>query len=261
MQELVNATNQTPIEIALGIDKDGMTTARTLYEFLNGEKSHFSRWVKTNILDNDFAVENEDYVRLAIKGETPTGGAIQREDYKITASFAKKLSMQSKTAKGEQARQYFLKVEEKLKEAAHRTVPMTVPEQIQLLAMGNVELNQKVDNLDKKIDRLELDLPILGIEIDRITSAAKKKGVECLGGKNSEAYRDKTLHGKVFNDIYRELKHQFGISGTYKAIKRSQCDLAVSIIEGYQLPYVLLEQVQFKNSQLGLFCNTPGQFA
>lgn len=56
---------------------------------------------------------------------------------------------------------------------------MTVPEQIQLLAMGNVELNQKVDNLDKKIEHLEYDLPILGIEIDRITAAAKKKGVEC----------------------------------------------------------------------------------
>lgn len=34
MQELVNVMNQTPIEIALGIDKDGMTTARKLYEFL-----------------------------------------------------------------------------------------------------------------------------------------------------------------------------------------------------------------------------------
>ena len=161
--------------------------------------------------------------------------------------------MQSKTVKGEQARRYFLKIEEKLKESAYRTVPMTIPEQIQLLAMGNVELNQKVDDLDRKIDRLELDLPILGIEIDRITSAAKKKGVECLGGKNSEAYQDKSLRGKVYNDIYRELKHQFGISGTYKAIKRSQCDLAISIIEGYHLPYVLLEQVQFKNSQIGLW--------
>lgn len=33
--------------------------------------------------------------------------------------------------------------------------PMTVPEQIQLLAMGSVELTQKVDRLDQKIDRLE----------------------------------------------------------------------------------------------------------
>ena len=252
MQELVNVMNQTPIEIALGIDKDGMTTARKLYEFLGLAQGQFSRWCKRNITENDFAVENEDYLRLDMNVETPTGGVIQREDYKLTASFAKKLSMQSKTAKGEQARQYFLKVEEKLKETVRHAVPMTIPEQIQLLAMGNVELNQKVDNLDKKIEDLEYSLPILGIEIDQITAAAKKKGVECLGGKNSEAYADRSLRGKVYNDIYRELKRQFGVT-TYKAIKRNQCDMAVEIISGYQLPYVLADQVQYRNAQGNLW--------
>lgn len=36
--ELASTSTQTPIEIALGIDKDGYTTARALYEFLSGEK-------------------------------------------------------------------------------------------------------------------------------------------------------------------------------------------------------------------------------
>ena len=31
--ELVSTSTQTPIEIALGIDEDGMTTARALYDF------------------------------------------------------------------------------------------------------------------------------------------------------------------------------------------------------------------------------------
>lgn len=132
------------------------------------------------------------------------------------------------------------------------TAPMTIPEQIQLLAMGNVELNQRVDTLDKKIENLEYNLPILGIEIDKITAAVKKKGVDCLGGKDSNAYQDRSLRSKIYNDIYRELKRQFGVS-TYKAIKRSQCDTAVGIINEYQLPYVLTEQVQYKNSQVNLW--------
>lgn len=160
--------------------------------------------------------------------------------------------MQSKTVKGEQARQYFLKVEEKLKETVRRTIPMTIPEQIQLLASGNVELNQKVDDLDKKIERLEYDLPILGIEIDKITSTVKKKGVECLGGKESPAYQDRSLRGKVYSDIYAELKRQFGIT-TYKAIKRNQCETAISVIDNYHMPYFLAEQVYFRNAQLNLW--------
>lgn len=248
MNEITNNTaNQTPIEIALGIDEEGYTTARALYEFLSGEKSHFARWAKKNIEENEYFEEDVDWWRFA----TVANGNECR-DYRLTTDFAKHLSMESHSAKGKIARQYFLKVEEKLKETVRHAVPMTVPEQIQLLAMGNVELNQKVDNLDKKIEHLEYDLPILGIEIDRITAAAKKKGVECLGGKNSEAYADRSLRGKVYNDIYRELKRQFGVT-TYKAIKRNQCDMAVEIISGYQLPYVLADQVAFKNAQANLW--------
>lgn len=130
--------------------------------------------------------------------------------------------------------------------------PMTVPEQIQLLAMGSVELTQKVDRLDQKIDRLEADLPILGIEIDKITCAVKKKGVECLGGKDSEAYADRSLRGKVYSDIYAELKRQFGVT-TFKAIKRSQCNDAVEIIGQYKLPYILATQIQVENAQVNLW--------
>ena len=131
-------------------------------------------------------------------------------------------------------------------------VSMTVPEQIQLLAMGSVELTQKVDRLDQKIDRLEADLPILGIEIDKITCAVKKKGVECLGGKDSEAYADRSLRGKVYSDIYAELKRQFGVT-TFKAIKRSQCNDAVEIIGQYKLPYILATQIQVENAQVNLW--------
>jgi anti-repressor protein len=38
------------------------------------------------------------------------------KDYKLTAAFAKKLSMTARNEKGEQARQYFVKTEDKLKE-------------------------------------------------------------------------------------------------------------------------------------------------
>lgn len=121
MNELdIHTGNQTPIEIALGVDDEGMTTARKLYEFLELDKSHYGRWAKSNITDNVFAVENEDYWRFAINGETPTGGKIEREDYKLTSHFAKRLCMQGKSIKGELARQYFIGTETALKKVAER---------------------------------------------------------------------------------------------------------------------------------------------
>lgn len=108
--EVLVTSEQTPIEIALGIDEEGMTTARKLYSFLELAQGQFSRWAKTNIIDNSFAVENEDYWGFDIDVE-----GNKTVDYKITANFAKKLSMLSKSERGEQARNYFIGCEQSLK--------------------------------------------------------------------------------------------------------------------------------------------------
>lgn len=118
MNEVLEKTMQTPIEIALGIDENGMTTARKLYEFLGLAQSQFSRWVRMNVLDNEFAEENIDYWRFDIDVETPTGGKVQREDYRLTAHFAKKLSMKGNGERAEEAREYFSHIEERVKQKA-----------------------------------------------------------------------------------------------------------------------------------------------
>ena len=100
MQELSEVTMQTPIEIALGVDENGMTTARKLYDFLGLAHGQFSRWAKTNITDNEFATENEDYWRFDIDVE-----GNRTVDYKLTAHFAKKLSCKCNGAKADEARE------------------------------------------------------------------------------------------------------------------------------------------------------------
>ena len=97
---------QTPIEIALGVDENGMTTAKKLYEFLEMDKSHYSRWAKANIVDNEFATENEDYFYSPSMANESSRGNFA-DDYKLTAHFAKKLSMKGNGEKAEEAREYF----------------------------------------------------------------------------------------------------------------------------------------------------------
>lgn len=113
------------------------------------------------------------------------------------------------------------------------------------------EVDSKVDAVNEDLQNFKQDMPILGIEIDKITSAVKAKGVNVLGGKESNAYKDRSLRGKVYSDIYAELKRQFGVT-TYKAIKRSQCEIAVDIIQHYELPIILKEQVVNCNAQMNM---------
>lgn len=245
----INTASQTPIEIALGIDEEGMTTAKILFDFLGMSRNNYSRWYKTNITDNQFAEEGIDYFPFLTNEEC---GGQASYDCKITASFAKKLSMQSKSAKGEQARQYFLKVEDKLKETVRYPVPMTIPEQIQLLAQGNVELNKRIDDIQTEFETLKMDLPILPIEAEKITEAVKRKGTLVLGGKESNAYNSRSIRQKVYSNIHSNLRYQFQVK-SYKAIKRSQVEQAVKIIGEYKPPVFLKNEIDTENAQQRFF--------
>lgn len=113
-------------------------------------------------------------------------------------------------------------------------------------------VDNKVDMLAEDLEQFKQELPLFGIDEDKIVTAVRRKGTECLGGKGSNAYNDKTIHNKVFRDIYRELKHQFGITGTYKQLKRNQCDMAVQIVDGYTLPIFLADQINDCNAQISM---------
>lgn len=113
-------------------------------------------------------------------------------------------------------------------------------------------VDNKVDSLADDLEQFKQELPLLGIDEDRIVTAVRRKGTECLGGQDSNAYKSKSIHNKVFRDIYREVKHQFGISGTYKQLRRNQCDMAVQVVENYSLPMFLAEQVNDCNAQINM---------
>lgn len=113
MNDLETTKMQTPIEIALGVDENGMTTARALYDFLELAQGQFSRWAKTNIESNEFYEEGKDWWGFDI-----VSNGNNCKDYRLTTDFAKHLSMESHSSKGKIARQYFITVEDKAKEMA-----------------------------------------------------------------------------------------------------------------------------------------------
>lgn len=127
--------------------------------------------------------------------------------------------------------------------------PMTTEQKIQLLAQGNVELTEKIDKVDKDLQEFKADMPLLALECQRITRAKNQKVVPLMGGKDAPAYKNKSLMHKVYSDVDAQLRREFGVN-TYKAIKRSQCDLAVEIIKKYELPRCLREEIDDENSQM-----------
>lgn len=135
--------------------------------------------------------------------------------------------------------------------------PMTTEEKIKLLAQGNTELSERVDRVEDKIGSLENDMPLYGCEIDEVQKLVKRKAVSVLGGKDSEAYADRSIRSQTFKDIYCQLKREFGCVATYKSIKRRYIDNVREFIDGYSAPTALSEQISGANAQMnmGQYCD------
>lgn len=204
-----DTSKQTPIEIALGVDENGMTTAKKLYEFLEMDKSNYSRWVKRNITENEFADEDIDYYSSNVTSE---GRGNFAEDFKFTAHFAKKLSVQGKTARAEEAREYFTRLEEKVKEAGINRQQLS-PETKALFGLieniAKQELEQKrqaekLEQLDNKVDSIKEVVALNPNDWRKDTSKLFSKMALSLGGYE---------HIKLLREeSYRYLAERMGVS-------------------------------------------------
>lgn len=135
----IDTSKQTPIEIALKIDENGETTARALYEFLDLDKSHFSRWAEKNIENNEYYDENVDWWGFAI-----VANGNKCKDYRLTTDFAKHLCMESHSKKGKVAKNYFVQMENKVKQDIANRKNLS-PELQMIYAMLDVQAKQELE--------------------------------------------------------------------------------------------------------------------
>lgn len=145
-----STSDKTPIEIALQIDSDGMTTLSKLYNFLEINPSNYSRWCRKNIINNPFANEGYDYISFRHHEENPSLGGRPKTDYKLTSDFAKQLCMTVRNERGKQARDYFIACEQGLKVATTKLQARN--DDIQALAQNVNILVQKIDSLFNSLE-------------------------------------------------------------------------------------------------------------
>lgn len=210
-----------------------------------GSPSVYREWAKRRLTDID-AIENEDFQGVEIS--TPSGQA--RKDHIIKLDTAKEMAMLERNEKGKQVRRYFIQVEKKYKEKSTDLSDLSV--ELQAIIMHD----KKIQRIETRMDRLEFDIPLYGAEADEICNHVKRKGIEMMGGKSSNAYKDTKIRSAVYTDIYNQIKREFGLYDdkgrykSYKALKRKYIYDAHEVIDAYELPTFLKELVSDSNAQL-----------
>lgn len=120
-------------------------------------------------------------------------------------------------------------------------------------AANEREQDKKIAKHDRGFRDIEEEYPLLPPEADDLSNAVKRKGVEILGGKKSNAYADKDLRSRVYRDIYGEIKREYGLINerggqiSYKKLKRKYLQGAFDVVESYTCPMALEEEIQSLN--------------
>ena len=190
-----------------------------------------------------------DHCKGVTKRDTPTSSGVQSMSY-IGEGDLYRLIMKSKLPSAEKFESWVMdEVLPSIRSTGYYVKPLTTAEQIKLIAQGNMELGERVDKVEDKLSNLENDTPLYGCEIDEVQKHVRKKGVEVLGGKGSEAYRDGSVRSQVYSDIYNQLKREYGCVSSYKSIKRKYVDDVHVFIDRYEPPTALSEQIRDCNAQ------------
>ena len=210
-------------------------------------RSRFNDWIRNRLNDCE-AKEQEDYE--AFTKNLVNGG--QSKEYLIKLDTAKEMAMLERNEKGKQVRRYFIAIEKKYKESGSDLAGLST----ELRAV--IVVDKRVTKIENRIDRLEYDIPLYGSEADELCNHVKRKGVEMLCGKESNAYKDTKVRAAVYTDIYNQIKREFGLYDdkgrfkSYKALKRRYIYEAHELVDCYELPTYLEEQVRECNAQMSM---------
>ena len=190
-----------------------------------------------------------DHCKGVTKRDTPTSSGVQSMSY-INEGDLYRLIMKSKLPSAEKFERWVMdEVLPSIRKTGSYNKPMTTSGQIQLLAQGYTELEQEVNNIKDVVGELKDNAPLYSCDIDEIQQHVKRRVVNILGGKQSEAYRDNSIRNKTFSDIWTQLKREYGCVYTYKSIKRKYVADVHEFIDCYVVPKYLDELIQDTNAQ------------
>lgn len=194
-----------------------------------------------------------DHCKGVTKRDTPTNGGVQPLSF-IPEGDVYRLTARSKLPQAEKFESWvFDEVLPQINHTGGYRVPQNPMEALQLMFDAQRNTDMRVTNLKEDVDNRFKDLPLVGDEPEEIVSEVNAIALKLLGGKKSNAYSDKSLRARVYQDIWHEVKHKFGVR-KYKAIKRKYMPNVKAVLEAYTCPQNLLEEIFAVNQQDGASC-------
>lgn len=230
MNQLINITQNE--------NNDSVVSGRELHGFLKVTE-RYSTWFK-RMVKYGFE-ENVDFVGCKVFN---TLAKQELQDHALKLDMAKEISMIQRTAKGKEARQYFIQVEKEYKQ--QQQVPLTLDQQIAAIATGYGSVKEELVEVKDQVADLTNRFGLPSNKAKVLQKKVATKVYMFTGGKASNAH--KKIGSKVFREFYKDLNNRFDVV-KYSDIPLSRYEEALEYLEMWQPAFNTTLEIRSLNSQ------------
>lgn len=227
------------INITQNDHNESVVSGRELHEFLE-VKTPYHIWFE-RMTEYGFT-ENVDFIGFEQKS-SKLGGR-PSVDHALKLDMAKEISMIQRTAKGKEARQYFIQVEKEYKQ--RQQAPLTLDQQIAAIATGYGSVKEELVEVKDQVADLTNRFGLPSNKAKVLQKKVASKVYMFTGGKSSNAH--KKIGSKVFREFYKDLNNRFDVV-KYSDIPLSRYEEALEYLEMWQPAFNTTLEIRSLNAQ------------
>ena len=235
-------------ELVIMNNNQAVTTSLILADTFEKEHKNVIRAIETKI--GELKIEQSS--KMFSKGEYTNSQNKRQPMYYLNRDGFTFIAMGFTGKKADEFKLKYIEAFNKMEQIVRQELPQTPEEKLALTMQVTLRLDKRVGNLEKSIDEIQNKSEIDSDQRYKLWVARNKKAVEALGGKDSNAYKDKALSRKTFRALEHSLKKKFVIS-RYEDLKKENFDEAIETINKWYPPYELQCEIEEMNAQGKLF--------
>lgn len=236
-------------ELVIMNNHQAVTTSLVLAEVFNKQHKNVIQAIETKI---NSAENSAQYKKMFVEATYTDKSGKRNKMYYLNRDGFTFVAMGFTGSKVDEFKLKYIEAFNKMEQIVRQELPQTPEEKLELTMQVTTRINKRLGKVEEKIDEIQNKSEIDSDQRYKLWVARNKKAVKILGGKDSNAYKNKILSRRVFRVLEREFKEAFVIS-RYEDLRKENFDKAIDFIDNWYPPCVLSREIEAINSQENLF--------
>ncbi|WP_165929361.1 Rha family transcriptional regulator [Limosilactobacillus reuteri] len=228
-------------ELVIMRDRQAVTTSLQVAKVFNKKHKHVIEAINNKIQS---AENSADYQKMFVAGTYKDSQGRTYPMYYMNRDGFTFIAFGFTGAKADQFKLKYIDAFNQMEKQLQQQKPLSLPEQIQLIAKGYESLSTDVEDIKNR----------MGLPGNMAHSFSKKRNakiINVLGGKKSNAYRDKNVRAKTYRALFSSYRETFD-QDRYNDLPMKDFDKVIDFVNNWYPPFELQQEIRRANAQLAI---------